>query len=74
MRWISLISSGHCIQMQNTPSSQVRMEYSPEYLGHILGHKIKKKKTPKVGNKREMMGDIKESQEIQHPNIRLVQK
>ena len=28
--WISLISSGHSIQMQkNTPSSQVHMEHSP---------------------------------------------
>ena len=32
MRWISLISSGHAIQMQkNTPSSQVHMEHSPGY-------------------------------------------
>ena len=32
MRWISLISSGHSIQMQeNTPSSQVHMKYSPGY-------------------------------------------
>ena len=38
MRWISLISSGHFIQMQkNTPSSQVPMGHSPGY--HILGHK-----------------------------------
>ena len=30
MRWMSLISSGHSIQMQkNTPSSQVHMEDSP---------------------------------------------
>ena len=30
MRWISLISSGHSIQMQkNIPSSQVHMEHSP---------------------------------------------
>ena len=30
MRWISLVSSGHSIQMQkNTPSSQVHMEHSP---------------------------------------------
>ena len=30
MRWISLISSRHSIQMQkNTPSSQVHMEHSP---------------------------------------------
>ena len=30
MRWISLISSGHSIQMQkNTPSLQVHMEHSP---------------------------------------------
>ena len=30
MRWISLIPSGHCIQMQkNTPSSQVPMEHFP---------------------------------------------
>ena len=29
MRWISLISSGHSIQMQkNTPSSQVHIEHS----------------------------------------------
>ena len=32
MRWISLIFSGHSIQMQkNTHSSQVHMEYSPEH-------------------------------------------
>ena len=37
MRWISLIFSGHSIQMQkNTPSSQVPLEHSPRY--HILGH------------------------------------
>ena len=30
MRWISLISSGHSIQMQkNPPFSQVHMEHSP---------------------------------------------
>ena len=30
MRWVSLISSGHSIQMQkNTPSSQEHMEHSP---------------------------------------------
>ena len=30
MRWISLISSEHSIQMQkNTPSSQVHLEHSP---------------------------------------------
>ena len=30
MRWVSLISSGHSIQMQkNTPSSEVHMEHSP---------------------------------------------
>ena len=29
MRWISLISSGHSIQMQNTPSSLVHMKHSP---------------------------------------------
>ena len=32
MRWISLISSEHSIQMhKNTPSSQVHMEHSPGY-------------------------------------------
>ena len=32
MRWISLITSGHSIQMQkNTPSSQVHMKHSPGY-------------------------------------------
>ena len=32
MRWISLISSGHSIQMEkNTPSSQMHMEHSPGY-------------------------------------------
>ena len=30
MRWISLITSGHSIQMQkNIPSSQLHMEHSP---------------------------------------------
>ena len=30
MRWVSLISSGHSIQLQkNNPSSQVHMEHSP---------------------------------------------
>ena len=32
MRWISVISSEHSIQMQkNTPSSQVHLEHSPGY-------------------------------------------
>ena len=31
MRWISLILSGHSIQMQNNTSSQVHMEHSPGY-------------------------------------------
>ena len=39
MRWISLLSSGHSIQMQkNTPSSQVHVEHYPG-IDHILGHK-----------------------------------
>ena len=29
MRWISLKSSGHSIQMKNTPSSQMPIEHSP---------------------------------------------
>ena len=36
MRWISLISPGHSIQMQKNTPSQVHMEHSP--LDHILGH------------------------------------
>ena len=40
-RWISLISSGHSIQMQkNTTSSQVHMEHSPGCRPH-LGSQIK---------------------------------
>ena len=39
MSWISLISSGHSIQIQkNTSSSQVHMEHSPG-IDHILVHK-----------------------------------
>ena len=39
MRWISLISSGHSIQIkENTTSSQVHMEHSPGQTD-ILGHK-----------------------------------
>ena len=35
MRWISLISSGHSIQMgKNKPSSQVHMEHSPGCVGN----------------------------------------
>ena len=30
MRWISLVSSGHSIQMDNNTSSQVHMGHSPE--------------------------------------------
>ena len=46
MRWISLISSGHSIQMQkNKPSSQVHMEHSP---GHILGRKSNLSKFKKI--------------------------
>ena len=41
MRWISLISSGHSIQMEkNTPSSQVHMEYSPGHKSNV--NKFKK--------------------------------
>ena len=36
MRWISLISSGHSIQMEkNTPSYQVHMEYSPGHKSNV---------------------------------------
>ena len=48
MRWISLISSGHSIQMQkNTPSSQVHMEHSPGQT-KILGHKLNLSKLKKI--------------------------
>ena len=50
MRWTSLISSGHFIQMgKNTPSSQVPPSHGTFFrIDHILGHKsnlIKFKKT-----------------------------
>ena len=46
MRCISLISSGHSIQMQNTPSSQVHREHVSRI--DILGHKSNLSKFKKV--------------------------
>ena len=47
MRWISLISSGHSIQMQkNTPHSQLHGTFSR--IGHILGHKSNLSKFKKI--------------------------
>ena len=46
MRWISLISSVHSIQMQNTPSSQVHREHVSRI--DILGHKSNLSKFKKV--------------------------
>ena len=47
MGWISLISSGHFIQMQkNTPSSQVRGTFSR--IDHIVGHKSNLSKFKKI--------------------------
>src|SRR5574337_848448 len=47
MRWISLISSGHSIQMQkNTPYSQLHGTFSR--IGHILGHKSNLSKFKKI--------------------------
>ena len=49
MKWISLISSGHSIQMQkNTPSSKVHMEYSPGQTTNLLGHKSNLSKFKKI--------------------------
>ena len=48
MRWISLISSGHSIQMQtNTPSAQMHMGHSPgrPHLGSQIKPHSKFKKT-----------------------------
>ena len=47
MRWISLISSGHFIQMQkNTPSSHAHGTFSR--IEHILGHKSNFSKFKKI--------------------------
>ena len=47
MRWISLISSGHSIQMQkNTPYSQLHGTFSR--IGHILCHKSNLSKFKKI--------------------------
>ena len=47
MRWISLISSGHSIQMQkNTPSSRAHGTFSR--IDHILGHKSNLSKFKKI--------------------------
>ena len=55
MRWISLIYSGHSIQIQkNTPSSQVHMEHSPD---HILGHKSNLSKFKKIEIKSSVFSD-----------------
>ena len=58
MRWISLLSSGHSIQIQkNAPSSQVHIEHSPGQehsplsdvrQAHILGHKSNLSKCKKT--------------------------
>ena len=48
MRWISLISSGHSIQMQkSTPSSQVHMEHFSR-IENILDHKSNLNKFRKI--------------------------
>ena len=47
MRWISLISSGHSIQMEkNIPSSQEHGTCSK--IDHILGHKLNLSKCKKI--------------------------
>ena len=47
MKWSSLISSGHSIQMQkNTPYSQLHGIFSR--IGHILGHKSNLSKFKKI--------------------------
>ena len=61
MRQISLISSGHSIQMQkNTPSSQVHMEHFPgqKMLGHILGHILNYKSNLSKFKKIEIISSI----------------
>ena len=45
MRWISLIPSGHSIQMQNTPSSAHGTCFR---IDHILGHKSNLSKFTKI--------------------------
>ena len=48
MRWISLISSEHSIQMQkNTPSSQVHV-WTFSRIDHVLGHKSNLNKFKKI--------------------------
>ena len=50
MRWTSLISSGHFIQMgKNTPSSQVPPSHGTFFrIDHILGHKSNLSKFKKI--------------------------
>ena len=46
MRWLSLISSGHSIQIQNTPSSQLHKEHVSRI--DILDHKSNLSKFKKI--------------------------
>ena len=49
MTWISLISSGHSIQMQkDTPPSEAHMEHSPGQTISILGHTSNVSKCKKI--------------------------
>ena len=69
MRQISLISSGHSIQMQkNTPSFQVHMEYSSEQ-GH-LGHKSNLSKFKKI----EIISSIFSEHNGMRPDINYKEK
>ena len=54
MKSISLIPSGHSIQMQNTPSSQVHMF---SRIDHALGHKSNLSKFKKVEIKSSIFSD-----------------
>ena len=80
MRWTSLISSGHFIQMgKNTPSSQVPPSHGTFFrIDHILGHKsnlIKFKKTEIISsifsNHNGMGLDINcKEKTVRNPNTR----
>ena len=69
MRWISLMFSGHSIQMQkNTPYSQLHGTFSR--IGHILGHKSNLSKFKKI----EIISSIFSDHNAMPPNINYKKK
>ena len=75
MRWTSLISSGHSIQMQkSTPSSQGHIEHSPGCLRLDINYKKKKKKNYKKHKHSEMNNMFLNNQQVTEEIKREIKK